>query len=47
MPLHEDYELPKWDENILGRPTRGVRPTWPFYSECEGESSFFKADYPL
>ena len=22
MPLHEDYELPKWDSEFLGRPTR-------------------------
>ena len=24
MPLHEDYESPKWDENILGRPTSPI-----------------------
>ena len=24
MPLHEDYELPKGDENILGRATRSL-----------------------
>jgi len=24
MPLHEDYEWPNWDENILGRPTSTI-----------------------